>query len=105
MGSEMARPVYLQQRTYLMNVATAVECHEPTFALRLKLTGLRKKKGERTSHALLCHSCRNDHWRVLVGNSLLSFAVLDHLIDLLLHRIEIEGSRFLHRRIVDRRLR
>jgi hypothetical protein len=25
-GSEMARPVYLQQRTYLMIVATAVEC-------------------------------------------------------------------------------
>jgi hypothetical protein len=26
-GSKMARPVYLQQRTYLLSVATAVECH------------------------------------------------------------------------------
>jgi len=26
-GSLMARPVYLQQRTYLMRIATAVECH------------------------------------------------------------------------------
>src|SRR5262245_41829227 len=25
-GSEMARPVYLQQRTYLTSIATAVEC-------------------------------------------------------------------------------
>ena len=31
-GSEMARPVYLQHRTYLMNVATAVECQERTHA-------------------------------------------------------------------------
>jgi hypothetical protein len=27
-GSEMVRPVYLQQRTYLISVATAVECHD-----------------------------------------------------------------------------
>src|SRR6516165_5142049 len=36
---------------------------------------------------------------------LLPFAVLEHLLDLLLHRIEIEGCRILHRRIVDCRLR
>jgi len=29
-SSAMARPVYHQQRTYLMSVATAVECQEPT---------------------------------------------------------------------------
>jgi hypothetical protein len=29
-GSEMARPVYLQQRTYLRSVATAVECQFQT---------------------------------------------------------------------------
>src|SRR5215471_14922354 len=39
------------------------------------------------------------------GYRLLPFAVLDHLLDLLLHRIEIEGSRVLHRRIVNRRQR
>src|SRR5262249_56271992 len=27
-GSEMPRPVYLQQRTYLRSVATAVECQQ-----------------------------------------------------------------------------
>src|SRR5215510_2015880 len=37
--------------------------------------------------------------------SLLTWAVLDHLLDLLLHRLEVEGSRVLHRRIVDRRQR
>src|SRR3989442_2877313 len=36
---------------------------------------------------------------------LLPFAVLDHLLDLLLHRIEVEGSRILHRRIINRRQR
>src|SRR5262249_24721342 len=36
---------------------------------------------------------------------LLTFAVPDHLLDLLLHRIEIEGCRVLPRRVVDRRLR
>src|SRR5262249_40098265 len=41
----------------------------------------------------------------LVGKSLLPFAVLDHLLDLLLHCIEIERGRVLHRRIVDRRQR
>ena len=30
----MARPVYLQQRTYLMRVGTAVECQEATYALQ-----------------------------------------------------------------------
>jgi hypothetical protein len=30
-GSEMARPVYVQQRTYLMSVATAVECQKQSF--------------------------------------------------------------------------
>jgi hypothetical protein len=30
-GSGMARPVYLQQRTYLMSVATALECQEATY--------------------------------------------------------------------------
>src|SRR5262245_30749784 len=42
---------------------------------------------------------------VLVGNFLLTWAVLDHLLNLLLHRIKVEGSRVLHRRIVDRRQR
>src|SRR5262245_25611686 len=36
---------------------------------------------------------------------LLTWAVLDHLVYLLLHRIQVEGRRVLHRRIVDRRLR
>src|SRR5215470_2073035 len=36
---------------------------------------------------------------------LLTFTVLDHLLDLLLHRIKVEGSWILHRRIVDRRQR
>src|SRR5262245_66686732 len=36
---------------------------------------------------------------------LLTWAVLDHLVYLLLHRIKVEGRRVLHRRIVDRRLR
>src|SRR5262249_26563360 len=39
------------------------------------------------------------------GDSSLTFAMLDHLLDLLLHRIEVEGGRVLHRRIVDRRER
>jgi hypothetical protein len=29
----MARPVYLQQRTYLMSVATALECQNRTLAV------------------------------------------------------------------------
>src|SRR5262245_51736000 len=33
---------------------------------------------------------------------LLTRAILDHLLDLLLHCLEVEGSRVLHRRIVDR---
>src|SRR6516165_9009245 len=33
--------------------------------------------------------------------SLLTLVVLDHLLDLLLHRIEVEGSRVLHRRVID----
>ena len=41
----------------------------------------------------------------VVRDFLLTWAVLDHLLDLLLHRLEVEGSRVLHRRIVDRRLR
>src|SRR5215471_12236593 len=36
---------------------------------------------------------------------LLTFAVPDHLLDLLFHRIKVEGGRILHRRIVDRRQR
>src|SRR5215510_12890489 len=36
---------------------------------------------------------------------LLTWTVLDHLIDFLLHRLEVEGSRVLHWWIVDRRLR
>src|SRR5262245_158506 len=35
----------------------------------------------------------------------LTFADLDHLLDLLFHRIKVEGSWILHRRIVDRRQR
>src|SRR5262249_35045304 len=35
----------------------------------------------------------------------LTWTVLDQLVDLLLHRIEVEGRRILHRRIVDRRER
>src|SRR5262249_10857066 len=31
-------------------------------------------------------------WRPMPAARLLTFAVLDHLLDLLLHRIEIEGS-------------
>src|SRR5215471_18494293 len=34
---------------------------------------------------------------------LLPFAVLEHLLDLLLYRTEVEGRRVLHRRIIDRR--
>ena len=30
-GGAMARPVYLQQRTYLVSVASAVECQERPF--------------------------------------------------------------------------
>src|SRR5215813_1421131 len=37
--------------------------------------------------------------------SLLTWAVLDHLLDLFLHRLEVEGGRVLHRRILDRRQR
>jgi hypothetical protein len=33
-GSAMARPVYLQQRTYLMTAGMAVECQERTYALQ-----------------------------------------------------------------------
>src|SRR5262249_39853165 len=40
-----------------------------------------------------------------VGKSLLTFAMPDHLLDLLLHRIKVERRRVLHRRIVDRRQR
>src|SRR5262245_51345425 len=36
---------------------------------------------------------------------LLTFAVLEHLLNLLLDCIEVEGRRVLHRRIIDRRLR
>jgi hypothetical protein len=36
---------------------------------------------------------------------LLPFSVPDHLLNLFLHRIEVEGSWVLHRRIVDRRQR
>jgi Thioesterase-like superfamily len=31
-GGAMARPVYLQQRIYLVTAGTALECHEPTFS-------------------------------------------------------------------------
>src|SRR5262249_50409340 len=44
--------------------------------------------------------------RVLFGPPaawLLPFAVPEHLLDLLLYRIEVEGRRVLHRRIIDRR--
>jgi hypothetical protein len=33
-GSAMARPVYLQQRTYLVTVAMAVVCHKATYAVQ-----------------------------------------------------------------------
>ena len=33
-GGAMARPVYLQQRTYLMTAGMAVECHKPTYAVQ-----------------------------------------------------------------------
>src|SRR5260370_12678766 len=33
-GGAMARPVYLQQRTYLMSIATAVECQKPPLGQR-----------------------------------------------------------------------
>jgi len=42
---------------------------------------------------------------ILDAGILLTWAVLDHLVYLLLHRIKVEGRRVLHRRIVDRRLR
>jgi len=37
-GSAMTRPVYLQQRTYLVTAAMAVECQKPTlpFVIRLR---------------------------------------------------------------------
>src|SRR5262245_51895222 len=35
----------------------------------------------------------------------MTWPVFSHLLDLLFHRIEVEGSRVLHRRIVDRRQR
>src|SRR5262249_38580053 len=41
----------------------------------------------------------------IAGYRLLTFAVPDHLLDLLFHRIKVEGGRVLHRRIVDRRQR
>src|SRR5215475_8961379 len=40
-----------------------------------------------------------------VAPGLLTFAVLDHLLNLLLHRFEIERRRVLHRRIINRRQR
>src|SRR5262249_48151893 len=36
---------------------------------------------------------------------LMAWPVLAHLLDLLLHRFEVERRRVLHRRIIDRRLR
>src|SRR5262249_50410057 len=39
---------------------------------------------------------------VLVGNSLLTWPGFDHLLDLLFHRVEVEGSRGLHRRVIGR---
>ena len=44
-------------------------------------------------------------FRHRVASWLLTRAVLDHLFDLLLHRFEVEGSRVLHRRIVNGRQR
>src|SRR6516162_11878598 len=38
-----------------------------------------------------------------VSRLAMPFAVLEHLLDLLLYRIEVEGRRVLHRRIIDRR--
>src|SRR5262245_30949113 len=40
--------------------------------------------------------------RLRLIDPLLSRVLPDQLVDLLLHRLEIEGSRVLHRRIVDR---
>ena len=33
-GSAVARPVYLQQRTYLVTAGMAVVCHKPTYAVQ-----------------------------------------------------------------------
>jgi hypothetical protein len=54
------------------------------------------------------HSLGDERGRPQVSGSespLLALAALDHLLDLLLHRVEVEGSRVLHRRVVDGRQR
>src|SRR5262249_50056932 len=55
----------------------------------------KRKTGAHSSPALPC--------RLDLQLSLLTWAVLDHLLDLLLHCIKVEGGRGLHRRIVHRR--
>src|SRR6266852_2002284 len=60
--------------------------------------GIAKEKRERTVTCAPTGGLQSE-------SSLPAFVELDHLLDLLLRRFEIEGSRVLHRRIVDRRQR
>src|SRR5262245_61064723 len=50
-------------------------------------------------------SLTRSRWKASGRSLLLTWTVLDHLLDLLLNRLEIERCRVLHRRIVDRRQR